>query len=91
MQYPYSVEKAQSAQTNFKSRTQENKGAANAWGDKLRLGLSSEHGNPSATQAVLRYRWLDTYRQNNDSRYNFFLQSARENQPFRNNKRPYRF
>lgn len=91
MQYPNSVQKAKQAQSNFKHRTVENKGVSNAWGDKLRLGLRSEHGDPSATNAILRYRWLGTYRQNNDSRYNFFLQTARENQPFRNNKRPYRF
>lgn len=91
MQYPYSVEKLNSAKANFKHRTQETKGVSNGWGDKQRLGLASEHADASATHALLRYRWLDTYRQNNDSRYTFFLQTARDNQAFRNNKRPYRF
>jgi len=88
MQYQQHVVKQKPVWSQERMRGFETR-VRNAWGDKQKLGMMSDKGNPAATRTILRNRWLDTYRQD-DASYGFFMQNARQGQPFRNRKRPYR-
>lgn len=90
MNYPYAEQrKAPMAWSKTRAHGFEVKGIRNAWGDKQLLGMASDKGNYQATGAINRFKWLDVFRQD-DARYQFFIETARQGTPFRNQKRLYR-
>jgi len=64
-------------------------GVNNVWGAQQKIGMMADKDNQHAINAVNRYKWLGTLRQD-DAKYKFFIEAARQGTPFRNAHRQYR-